>query len=198
MSLIPQQFVVADEYAVDPAFSGTLLAGTLVGLKVVSSKTYITPAVGMSGTLVGAIGIAGDGIGTNSEVSGFGGELTINSFGGQQALQNRVSDGFNETLGSGKMTVYIGTGRFLTDQYVADPTTQGVAGPAWGATGAKPGDPLYADNTGKFTVYTSVPSGSRPVGYIAEVPKAYPSGVPGTDINGSTSLGTYLSVILSI
>jgi hypothetical protein len=48
--------------------------------------------------------------------------------------QNRVSDMFDETKASGKMTVYHSGGEFATDQFAAN------------VSSANPGDDLYAAN----------------------------------------------------
>jgi hypothetical protein len=51
-------------------------------------------------------------------------------------------------------------------------------------------DPLYVDGT---SVLTATPSASTQiVGYCVKAPGPYESGVPGTDVNGSLTLGNYM------
>jgi len=89
--------------------------------------------------------------------------------------QNRASDGFDETKASRQMTVYHSGGEFATDQYAANVELAAV--------GAK----LYANNSG---VLAAAATGAD-TGVIAILTRAagpYPSGVPGTDINGDMAL----------
>ena len=182
MSLIVKFFTIADEFPCTT--TATLLAVSLVGLDSVTGVTVLASSTALP------IGVAGDGIGVNTETAGYSADLQINGAGKTAHTQNRVSDpAYNETAGSGKMTVYMSGGRFLTDQYQSTCTFA-------------PGGLLYTDSVGKFTTASSV---SRVVGYVAAAPSAYNSGVPGIGgnsptggVNGSMSLGTYLDVILSI
>lgn len=109
--------------------------------------------------------------------------------------QNRVADSYDETLASGLITVYSGGGEFWTDQYA----TENAAGAAITIATA---DPLY------HTIGTNadVPAGSVVnaaesnwyVGFCTGAPQALPSGVPGTDVAGSLSFGTFLRFVLNI
>jgi hypothetical protein len=101
--------------------------------------------------------------------------------------QNRVADNYNETLASGKMTVYHSGGEFWTDMYETENYNANTA-----VTSYVPGRVLYTslassgagiagdvedDNGGRFTTE----NGS---GFIVAVclqgPLNYPNGVPGT------------------
>ena len=87
--------------------------------------------------------------------------------------QNRVSDYFDETKASGKMTVYHSGGEFATDQF-----TSNVANAAIGVK-------LYAVNG---VLDTSDSMDDTVVGRLTQQAGAYPSGVPGVDINGDQAL----------
>ena len=86
--------------------------------------------------------------------------------------QNRVSDYFDETLASGMITVYHGGGEFATDQFEAD------------VEAADPGVKLYVSANGKL----QVASNGDAVATLTRAAGVYPSGVPGTDINGDLAL----------
>jgi len=89
--------------------------------------------------------------------------------------QNRVSDYYDETKASGKMTVYHSGGEFATDQFDAN------------VASATPLAPLYALNGVLSTINTQ---SAVVVGYLTQADAAYPSGVPGTDTTyGDIALG---------
>jgi hypothetical protein len=98
------------------------------------------------------------------------------------STQNRVSDFFNEALASSLMTVYHAGGRFASDQFVAGLTYV-------------PAQVLYSNAAG---LLTNVNGGGNIVGRVVAAPQAWPSGVPGTDVAQSISLGTYLDFILNV
>jgi hypothetical protein len=102
--------------------------------------------------------------------------------------QNRVSDYFDETKASGKMTVYHSGGEFATDQFAANVASAVV------------GDPLYAVN-GNLDTVDSQSSGE--VARVLSPAGSWPSGVPGTDINGDMKVSgenssTYVQIKLMI
>jgi hypothetical protein len=80
------------------------------------------------------------------------------------------------------MTVYSGVGTFLTSEYKSSDTFALGGG-------------VYADANGKLT---TTDGGGNLVGRVTGLPKAYPNGVPGTDVEGSLSLGTLLKIQLSL
>lgn len=138
-------------------------------------------------------GIAGDSAMPTGPNKPYGASLVVNGLGTTRATQNRVSDFFNETVGSGKLTVYTGIGEFYTDQYDSGVSyTSGAA--------------LYCKGDGKLTSASS--SMGNKIGYIIDGPRAYPSGVPGVDdagvtgvtaaVNGSLSLGTFLRFYMNV
>jgi hypothetical protein len=87
--------------------------------------------------------------------------------------QNRASDFFDETAASDELTVYMAGGQFATDQFETDVESAAV------------GDLLYGSANGKLQAASS---GSA-VAVLTRAAGAYPSGVPGTDINGDIALG---------
>jgi len=94
--------------------------------------------------------------------------------------QNRVSDYFDETKASAKMTVYHSGGEFLTDQLSSNVAglTALVSGPM----------ALYAkDGLLETTVASATSSGV--VAYLLSIPGSEASGVPGVDLNGDQALG---------
>lgn len=189
MALIVIQHNVVDNFDVDPAYSvainGRLIAGTIVGL---NSSGFVAHA---QDTALGVLplGIAGDSISDEYKTTAYAADLVINPKGGKRWTSNRVSDFYNETLASSLMTVYIGSGRFATDQYLVSDT--------WtGSYGAK----VYPNGQGLFTLGNNG-AAARSCGYVVAPPSAYPSGVPGVDspsVLNSMSLGTFLTVHLSI
>jgi hypothetical protein len=86
--------------------------------------------------------------------------------------QNRASDMYNETAASRSMTVYSAGGEFATDQFESD------------VEAANPGTLLYGSANGKL----QVASLGSAVAVLTLAAGAYPSGVPGTDINGDMAL----------
>ena len=138
-------------------------------------------------------GIAGDSSVSTGPNKPYGASVVVNGAGGTRGTSNRVSDFFNETVGSGKMTVYTGIGEFYTDQYESGVSfTSGAA--------------LYVKSTGKLTSSSS--GMGNQIGVTIDGPRAYPSGVPGVDdsgvtnvtssVNGSLSLGSYLRFYMNI
>lgn len=181
MALIPVYHVVPSYYAVDPdhdAVNNPILMGQFV---TIDNHAYVTKA-----THTNALGIAGDSIATDAGHSPFAADIIISGGGAVRSTSNRVSDFFDETRGSGKMTVYHSGGEFWTDQYVAAPSN-----------GWTPGQKLYVSTLGKLTSDT-VDGTTIQVGRLIAPPQDYPSGVPGIDIQGSMALGTYVRFKLTI
>lgn len=182
MSIIVLHHTVADNFEVDPNYdvssSGRLSAGSLVAL---NASGYVEAA-----GKTNALGIAGDSLSDEYKTTAYSDELVISPTGAKRWTQNRIDNYFNETLASGKMTVYTTGGLFGTDQYVASDTFV-------------PGAMVYSDAEGQVTTDSS--GGARSVGFVRTVPGEYPSGVPGVDapsVQNSISLGSYLFVQLSI
>ena len=163
MALVEKYYVVAAQYAIDPA-SATIKEGMAVTLTSAGVK-----ATSSAGEVGRVLGIAGD---TNS--------TSASSMPGvSSGWQNRVSDSFNETRASAKITVYYGGGEFATDQYSNTPTT---------LNSAVVGHYLKANTAGKI-IYDSTARTADSLGILTRAAGTYPSGVPGTDINGDSALG---------
>ena len=156
MALIPLFHVVAAERPV--ATGQTIVEGNIVSLDttgevVMQGSSYPTP-----------YGLAGD---TKS--------TTASSMPGVYAgWQNRVSDYYDETKASAKMTVYHSGGEFATDQFDANVASASIM------------DPLYAVSG---MLATSNCQSNVIVAYLVKAAGMYPSGVPGVDINGDQALG---------
>lgn len=197
MSIIVLHHTVVDNFDVDPTFTVTsanrITAGTLVGL---NSSGYVALSGNNGGSGVQPLGIAGDSLSDEYKTTPYSADLIVTRgrktsggayVAGKKWTSNRVSDFYNETLASGKMSVYTGSGRFATDQFVQ-------------TDNFTPGAKLFSNAAGLFTVSTG--TSARQVGYVLTIPSEYSSGVPGVDSptagEGSMSLGQYLQVQLSI
>ena len=173
MALIPKFIVVAAER---PVASGeTIKMGQIVSLDttgsvVLQSATYKYP-----------YGIAGDTKSTSASA--------MPGIDSAHGWQNRVSDYFDETKASGKMTVYHNGGEFATDQFAANVASATIMAPLYGVDGILD------------TVDTR--STSMIVARLVQSAGTYPSGVPGVDLNGDMALGgdnanTYIEIKLVI
>ena len=119
-------------------------------------------------------GIAGDTKNTaRSSMPGI--DMGVPPAGAGQSWQNRVSDYFDETKSSGKMTVYHSGGEFWTDMFTAN-VTSSIA----------PMTALTAEN-GMLNSGADTQS-SGMVARLLEGPTTVMSGVPGTDVNGDQAL----------
>jgi hypothetical protein len=171
MALIEMFHVVAAERAV--ASGQTIKEGQIVSLNtsgevVLQSNTYKTP-----------YGLAGD---TKS--------TTASAMPGiASGWQNRVSDYFDETKASAKMTVYHSGGEFATDQFASNVASATIMAPLYGVNGV-----LETADTHSSGVI---------VAYLVKAAGTYPSGVPGVDLNGDQALtgdnsNTYCEIKLVI
>jgi len=178
MALIEILHVCADMFEVDPDWTAAdaIIEGEWVSLQTVSGNVYAERANGVHEV----IGIAGDTMSDTTAGTPYAANVGVSNNARQRSTQNRVTDYFNETLASGKITVYHGGGRFATDQLNA------------GVTFAA-GQPIYADANGNTT---NVASAAGVVGIALGAAGAFPSGVPGTAVLGHMSLGTYLQFIM--
>ena len=174
MALVEKYHVVAAEKTV--ATAETIKEGQIVSLN--SSGEVILQAANAGNHEEIPYGIAGD---TKS--------TTASAMPGiASGWQNRVSDYFNETKASAKMTVYHSGGEFATDQFASNVSTATV-----GAT-------LYAVS-GLLETANSQSSGA--VAMLTKAAGTYPSGVPGVDLNGDQALAgdnssTYVEIKLLI
>jgi hypothetical protein len=173
MALIEKYHVVAASRAV--ASGQTIKEGQVVSLN--SSGAVILQGAGTYNKI--PYGLAGD---TKS--------TTASSMPGiATGWQNRVSDYFDETKASGKMTVYHSGGEFATDMFNANVASATIMAPLYGVNGQL--DTVDTNTTGVI------------VARLVQAAGAYPSGVPGIDINGDQALGgensnTYCEIKLVI
>lgn len=172
MALIVEQHVVADMY---PVGLTNISAGMLVEL-----DTDGTIIPGTAGDL-SIIGIAGDSfLAGEGQTTAYSAEVVIGATDSTTARRrftsNRVSDMFNETLASGKMTVYNGGGKFwISDDLVIGEGALAVGATLIGATGG-----LWAAGA----------TAGQVVGIAVAAAQKYPSGVPGTEVDGSIAIAT--------
>jgi hypothetical protein len=162
MAIIPLYFQFASSVDIDP-LTLDIKEGMCVALNGVSGARRVTTADAKR-----VFGLAGDTKSTTaSSMPGVG-----------DGWQNRVSDGFNETKASAKLTVYHGGGEFATDQFVDT-----------NMTAAYVGYYLKADETtGTLTIDGNAKTADS-IAMLMQPAGAYPSGVPGTDINQDAALG---------
>lgn len=195
MALVEIYHVVADFYEIDSRNKTDFIEGMAGMLQEDGAgKVFVTGATGATDTF--CIGVLGDSKDQDTGNTPFSSDLVIgahapvsNPVAKTRSTSNRVSDFFDETKGSGRMTVYHSGGKFATDQYETV-----AAGVPLDYNG---GDRLFVSANHKFTKAQS-PNGEI-VAIVAEAPKAWPSGVPGTDTpDGSLSLGSFITLILRV
>jgi len=167
MALIPNYRVATAMQPVDPS-SAAIREGQLVTL------TSAGVSLVGSGTVNNVYGIAADNFQTSAS----------SMPGVYPGWQGRVSDGFDETKASGKMTVYHSGGEFTTDQF----TNSGTA-----LDGTKVGTILIANNDGVLAygyadMGACIAASKQPVAMLIANSATIPSGVPGVDVNGSNAL----------
>ncbi len=177
MALIVLQHNIADQYTVTVDYATAIKSGSLVGLDADGN-------IDLPSATQAPIGVAGDSVNTGAGGSVYSADLVIGAGGATRSTSNRVSDFFDETKASGFMTVYTGSGKFATTEYVAGSYT--------------PGTSLYSDVAGKFMASSGAGLLALQVGYVSKDVSAVESGVPGVDVNSSMTLGDFLTVILSI
>jgi len=187
MALIVEYHVIADMYPL----SGNITAGMIVTLNAAGQA--VAAPTGTASPKVTAIGIAGDSaLAQEGQTTAYSAQVVIGADGaGTRYTENRVSDFYNETVASQKITVYNGGGKFWI-------TTDLFDAPA----GIIPGTTLgISDSTnGEWDDGVSTTVDSDDICAIAVGPvTAYDSGVPGTDVEaGSMTLGDYIPVILRL
>lgn len=170
MALIEKFHVVAAEKVV--ATGETIKEGQIVSLNTLGNVVLQGSAAPVP------YGIAGDT--KSNDASAMPGVAS--------GWQNRVSDYFDETKASGKMTVYHSGGEFATDQFAVNVASAAVMASLYAFNGV-----LDTNNAQSNVV----------VARLITVDGAYPSGVPGTEINGDMALSgdngnTYIEIKLTI
>jgi hypothetical protein len=177
MALIKKYHSIVGQYPVDPSDvaevnNGTntnaIVQGMIVGL---NTSGYVKKAT-IAASTAPPIGIAGDSLHSAGGYNAYSDSLIVNSSGARKSTQNRVSDYFNETLGSSLMTVYLVGGEFYTDQVSGTVASAGLA--------------LYAEPGGTGLVTSASGGSAVQIGRTTTGLINYPSGVPGVD-GGSAS-----------
>jgi len=158
MALIEKFHVVASE--MDVLTGETIKEGMVVSL---TTSSDVTKVVKQRAAYPTPFGIAGDTKSTSASAMP----------GVDTGWQNRVSDYYDETKASGKMTVYHSGGEFATDQFNANVASATILTALYAYEGL-----LDTTNAQSDII----------VGYLTKLDGSYPSGVPGTDINGDMAL----------
>lgn len=175
MALVEKYHVIAAVYDV-LSTSPEIKEGMLVKLDGASGA--VTRVEAATDTV---LGVAGDAFGGSvSSMPGVG--TGYISGGNTVSFQNRVSDYFDETKASGKITVYHSGGEFATDQFTGTLDATQV------------GKVLIAHSSGVLTLNAMtqqqlITAQITPVAILTKAQGVYPSGVPGTDLNGDMALG---------
>jgi len=181
MALIVEYHVIADMY---PVSSTAVTAGMLVHLNAAGAIAPTTASTDLS------IGVAGDSsLAAAGQTTAYSAQVVIGADGaGTRWTENRVSDFYDETVASQKITVYHGGGKFWISEGLLDAGTVLTPG-EFMRVGATAG---YWLDGGTNAVGDTVAIAVGPV-------SAYDSGVPGTaTTDGSISLGNYFPVVLRI
>jgi hypothetical protein len=169
-----------------PVGTTAITAGMLVTL---NAAGLAIPAPVATDPDVTALGIAGDSALTaQGQTTAYSAQVVLGADGANTRwTENRVSDFYNETTASDKITVYNGGGKFWISHDLCD----------GGAAAFVPGDLLgiSAATAGEWARgMTNDDVVALCVGGVQD----YPSGVPGTDIDGSITLGEYVPLVLRI
>ena len=128
MALIVEQHVVADMYPVSAAARTTgISAGMAVALNAAGEVIQGTTALKAN-----IIGIAGDSLLTAAgQTTAYSAQVTVGSDDADTARRrwtaNRVSDAYDETLASGKMTVYNGARMYNNNMFIVGDTPSIIA-----------------------------------------------------------------------
>ncbi len=181
MALIVEYHVIADMYTVGTtAISAGMLVSFDANSAIVPSPINTDLAVGIAGD--SALAAAG-------QTTAYSAQVTIGADGANNRwTENRVSDFYDETAASNKITIYNGGGKFWISSDLLDAGTTLAAGEFMRVGAATAGEWL---DGGTNAVGDTV-------AIAAGASQAYPSGVPGTAVDGSISLGNYFPVILRI
>lgn len=188
MALIVEYHVNADMYDVG---ASAISAGMLVSFAaggVVPTPTADTAAKT-------ALGIAGDSaLAAEGQTTAYSDQVTLGASpqigtAGSRWTENRVSDFYDETTASQKITVYNGGGKFWISEDLIDVPADIAGGELLRPSAATAG---YWDDGATV-------ADNDEVGLAVGANQAYDSGVPGTDTaSGSISLGSYVPVVLRI
>ncbi len=180
MAIIVEQHVVADHY---PVGATSITAGMLVSF----ASGLIVPTTASADT---SIGIAGDSfLTTEGQTTAYSAQVVIGANGAATRwTENRVSDFYNETAASQRVTVYTGGGKFWISTNLID-----------SAAAIAAGNKMQSGGTAGFWAAGATSTVGEMIGVAASALTPYPSGVPGTDTtDGSITLGNYIAMILRV
>ena len=189
MALIVEYHVIADMY---PVSSTAVTAGMVVSLNT-SGQIVPAPVIGTLGVGKVAIGIAGDSsLDSEGQTTAYSAQVVIGADGaGSRWTENRVSDFYDETVASQKITVYNGGGKFWISEELFDVVAGIVPGTRLGVSSATAGE--YEDSVSATVADDDI------IAIAVGDNTGYDSGVPGTDTtDGSISLGNYVPLILRL
>lgn len=183
MALIVEQHVIADNY---PVGTTAIKGGMVVGL---NSDGKAVPAYADAATPILPLGIAGDSaLDEEGQTTADSESVVIGAEGAaSKYTSNRVSDFYDETTASGKITVYTGGGKF----WISEDLIESVDSVA-------PMDTLYTAASGNAGYYSETTTDATEVAKAVGEKQAYQSGVPGTDTRGSMTLGNFVPIVLTI
>jgi hypothetical protein len=174
MALIVEYHVIADMY---PVGTAAIRAGMTVAL---GTDGAVVPSA--TGQLINTVlGVAGDSaLSAEGQTTAYSDNLVIGSDGaGTRWTANRVSDNFDETLASQKITVYNGGGKFWIsdDLFDSDGSTAAI-NELVGRSGLVAGEWAIGATVG------------QELGICVGAAQSYGSGVPGTEVDGHLALET--------
>lgn len=185
MALIVEYHVVADMY---PVSDTPITAGMIVSLNAAGQAVPAPTTLNATGNT--ALGIAGDSsLDAQGQTTAYSDTVRLGADGaGTRWTENRVSDFYDETTASQKITVYNGGGKFWISSDLFDGDGTVTPGLALGISGTTAGE---WEDAGSQTTDQIIGISTGPV-------QQYPSGVPGTDIDGHITLGDYIPVVLRL
>ncbi len=114
MALIEVYHTIASNFVVSNVNNNEIKEG--MGVALVPDAGQNSTVVRKDGTYVNAVGLAGDSANSTTSNKPYKSSLVVSGTGATKSTANRVTDFFDESLASGKITVYMGTGEFYTDQ----------------------------------------------------------------------------------
>lgn len=182
MALIVEYHVVADMYPI----GGNITAGMLVSFNAAGDGTVVASPINTAL----AIGVAGDSaLAAEGQTTAYSDTVVTGANGAHTRwTENRVSDFYDETMASDKITVYNGGGKFWISSDLFDAGNVIAAG-EFLQVGAVTAGEWDDDGTNAVGDTVAIAVGAA---------QAYPSGVPGTDVRGSITLGDFVPVVLRI
>jgi len=184
MALIVEYHVNADMY---PVGDGAISAGMLISINA-NGQAVPAPVTTIG---IACAGIAGDSaLAAEGQTTAYSAQVVLGADGaGTRWTENRVSDFYDETTASQKMTVYNGGGKFwISEDLFDDVATDGVIGVQ-----------LEASQGTTAGEWDAAGTAAEAAAFVVAGNQAYDSGVPGTaTANGSMSLGNYVGVICRI